>query len=322
MTAPAISIVLCTYNGERYLPELLDSVQKQTLRPAELIWCDDRSNDATLEIASEFCKAAPFPVAFSVNRQTLGPMQNFAHAMSRVTGTHVALCDQDDVWLPEKLATLLENFAHPATKLVYSDSLLVDEELNSLGRTFLEQRGNRHPGKDTLSFLLFQNTVSGCVSLFDAGILRLALPIPAAAIMHDWWVTLVASVAGNVRHVKEVTTLYRQHGGNVIGGGERYTLKSLQESGVPFGLLARAKRKFTISANQAIALCKRLEETHQEVPESLSAFVAALGGSRLELWRTCRRFDIQRGDWNRNLYFALGLFAHDSARLIQSERPG
>lgn len=319
MSTPAISIVLCTYNGEKYLQELLDSVQNQTLRPSELIWCDDRSTDATGEIAARFKETAPFPVRFSVNRQNLGPMQNFAHALSKVNGTHVALCDQDDVWLPQKLETLLDNFGGTETKLVYSDSLLVDENLNSLGGTFLEQRGNRHPKKDTLPFLLFQNTVSGCVSLFAADLLRIALPIPQAAIMHDWWVTLVASVLGDIRHVREVTTLYRQHGGNVIGGGERYTLRSLKDSGVPFGTWPKAKRKFTISANQAIALRQRLDEAAQNSPEPLAAFVTALGGSRLELWRTCKKFDIQRGDWTRNLYFALGLFAHDSAELIGSE---
>lgn len=319
MTAPAISIVLCTYNGERYLPELLESIQKQTLLPVELIWCDDRSKDATARIAAEFAEAAPFPVRFSINPEVLGPMQNFGHAMSRVNGTHVALCDQDDVWLPEKLEKLVEHFRDPATRLVYSDSLLVDENLGSLGKTFLEQRGNRHASKDTLSFLLFQNTVSGCVSVLDAGLLSIALPIPDAAIMHDWWVTLVASVEGKVRQLEEVTTLYRQHGGNVIGGGERYTPKSLRESGVPFGVWRKARRKFTASANQAIALQQRLEDRDRRAPEPLSAFVAALGMSRLELWRTCRQFDIQRGDWIRNLYFAAGLFAHDANELIRSE---
>lgn len=319
MTAPAISIVLCTYNGERYLPELLDSLLKQTLLPAELIWCDDRSSDATQEIAAEFRGAAPFPVEFSVNRENLGPMQNFGHAMAGVTGTHVALCDQDDVWLPEKLQKLIENVRDPTTKLVYSDSLLVDENLDSLGKTFLEQRGNLHVKKDTLSFLLFQNTVSGCVSMFDADLLPVVLPIPEAAIMHDWWVTLVASVVGEVRHVEEVTTLYRQHGGNVIGGGKRYTVKSLQQSGVPFGMWRKSRRKFTISANQAIALRQRLEDRNIQAPEPLSAFVMALGQSRRQLWRTCKKFDIQRGDWNRNLYFTLGLFAHDSDKLISRE---
>jgi glycosyltransferase involved in cell wall biosynthesis len=301
------------------LQELLDSVQKQSLLPSELIWCDDGSADATREIAEKFKEAAPFPVEFSVNGQNLGPMQNFAYALSKVNGTHVALCDQDDVWLPQKLEQLLDEFGDAATKLAYSDSLLVDENLNSLGGTFLEQRGNRHVKKDSLSFLLFQNTVSGCVSLFDADLLRIALPIPDVAIMHDWWITLVASIAGNVKHVKEITTLYRQHGENVIGGGERYTLRSLHESGIPFRMWSRAKRKFTISANQAIALRERLEEIGVEAPEPLSRFVMALGRSRLELWRTCRKFDIQRGDWSRNLYFTLGLLAHDPTELIRSK---
>ena len=319
MTAPAISVVLCTYNGERYLPELLDSVQQQSMAPSELIWCDDQSTDATPQIAEEFIKSAPFPVRFSVNSENLGPMLNFGHALTRVSGTHVALCDQDDFWLPEKLEKLTGYIADKTTKLVYSDSLLVDENLESLGQTFLEQRGNRHPRKDSLPFLLFQNTVSGCVSMFDAGLLSIALPIPDDAIMHDRWVTLFASDCGEVKHINEVTTLYRQHGGNVIGGNDRYTPQSLHEAGIPFGLWRKAGRLFTASANQAIALQDRLKNSSVQTPEPLSALVKALGESRSELWRTCRRFDIQRGDWIRNLYFNLGLFAHAPDRLIRNE---
>ena len=319
MTTHAISVVLCTYNGERFLPELLASVQRQSLPPAELIWCDDGSSDATVEIAQKFIKTATFPVRFSINPHKLGPMKNFSHALSRVTGTHVALCDQDDSWLPEKLARLADCFSDPNVKLVYSDSLLVDENLNSLGQVFLKRRGVGHFKKDSLPYLLFQNTVSGCACMFDAELLSVALPIPDEAIMHDWWIALIASAHGEVKHINAVTILYRQHGGNVLGGSAgRYSAENLRASGVPFGLRREAQRKFTASANQAIALRGRLEKSRVPPPESLSAFVKALDKSRPELWQTCRRFDIQRGDWIRNLSFTLGLFSHDSNTLIRN----
>ena len=81
----------------------------------------------------------------------------------------------------------------------------------------------------------------------------------------------------------------------------------------------KAGRKFAISANQAIALQKRLEQRGIEAPESLTRFVTSLEHSKLELWRTCREFDIQRGDWLRNLYFAIGLLAHHQSDLSYIE---
>lgn len=314
-----ISIVLCTYNGEKFLPDLLDSLLKQTLLPTELVWRDDRSTDSTSQIAADFIRRAPFPVDFSVNPENLGPMQNFGHAMSGATGSHIALCDQDDVWLPEKLEQIIQYFSEPETKLVYSNSLLLDSDRGLSEQTFLEQRGTQHPNKDTLSYLLFQNTVSGCMSMFTSDLLPLALPVPDAAIMHDWWITLVASAVGRVKHIPAVTTLYRQHSDNVIGAPERFTLASLRQSGVPFGLWHRAGRKFEISANQAIALQNRFKEQQMEPPGSLTEFTAHLGKSRVDLFRSCQKLDIQRGDWIRNLYFVLGLLAYRPAKLIETE---
>lgn len=315
MTVPDVSIVLCTYNGEKYLPELLDSLLEQTLLPSELVWRDDQSTDRTVEIASDFAQRAPFPVDFAINPQNLGPIQNFGQAMSNVKGSHIALCDQDDVWLPRKLEQLAGPFTRPGTTLAYSNSFLVDGDLNCSDQTFLEQRGTQHFKKDTLPYLLFQNTVSGCVSMFPSDLLPTVLPIPNAAIMHDWWIALVAAAEGQITHIPDVTVLYRQHTANVLGAPPRFTMASYRASGLPFSLWRKAGNKFAISANQAIALQRRLEQREIQIPESLSGLVENLGHSKLGLWRACRQFDIQRGDWIRNLYFAAGLLAHRKSDL-------
>ena len=319
MTNPNVSIVLCTYNGEKYLPELLGSLLRQTLLPTELVWRDDRSTDRTAEIASAFAEQSPFPVNFAVNPENLGPIQNFGHAISQANGTYIALCDQDDVWLPEKLEQLVRHFRKPETKLVYSNSYLVDGDLNSSEQTFLEQRGTQHAKKDTLSYLLFQNTVSGCVSMFTADLLPAVLPIPKVAIMHDWWIALVAAAEGRIKHIPEVTVLYRQHSDNVLGAPARFTIASYRASGMPFSLCRKAGKKFAVSANQAIALKNRLEKRGVEAPESLTNFVLNLRRSRQDLWRTCKQFDIQRGDWIRNVYFVAGLLTHRRTDLIDIE---
>src|SRR5882762_9087557 len=98
-----ISIAMCTYNGARYLREQLDSIAAQTRPPSELIVCDDNSLDETREIVAGFAASAPFPVRLGVNEQNLGSIRNFERAIKLCEGDLIALSDQDDVWLPEKL---------------------------------------------------------------------------------------------------------------------------------------------------------------------------------------------------------------------------
>ena len=98
-----ISVALCTCNGARFLSEQLVSLAEQTLRPIELVVCDDASDDGTWQLLEEFQRSAPFPVRLYRNVRRLGIAQNFEQAMLLCEGDVIALCDQDDVWLPEKL---------------------------------------------------------------------------------------------------------------------------------------------------------------------------------------------------------------------------
>src|SRR5947208_14214106 len=104
MPKRSISVAMCTYNGERFLKEQLESLAAQTRQPDELVVCDDRSTDSTPHIVEAFARAAPFPVRLEVNDRCLGSTKNFEHAILRCTGALIALSDQDDVWHPEKLA--------------------------------------------------------------------------------------------------------------------------------------------------------------------------------------------------------------------------
>ena len=102
-----ISVAMCTYNGEKYLREQLESIALQTRLPAELVICDDRSTDSTSEIIRNFADSAPFPVRFNLNPVNLGGAtkgitKNFEQASRLCTGDLIAFCDQDDVWLPKK----------------------------------------------------------------------------------------------------------------------------------------------------------------------------------------------------------------------------
>jgi len=103
MTNVPISIAMATYNGESFLAEQLDNLAKQTLKPLELVVCDDGSTDDTVAILEGFAALAPFPVSIHRNGTRLGHTENFLKAANLCSGKWIGFCDQDDVWLPNKL---------------------------------------------------------------------------------------------------------------------------------------------------------------------------------------------------------------------------
>src|SRR5258708_1747298 len=118
-----VSVALCTYNGARFLREQLESIAAQTHIPAELVACDDASTDDSFSILESFAKSAVFPVRLVRNEIRVGSTKNFEQAIGLCTGEIIALCDQDDVWLPEKLARIGEELArHRDAVMVFSDA--------------------------------------------------------------------------------------------------------------------------------------------------------------------------------------------------------
>ena len=135
----------------------------------------------------------------------------------------MALADQDDQWLPEKLEsslTLLKQLEQihgvEMPLMVHSDLALIDSDGTPLGCSYL-QRQRLDPSRTGLDDLVLTNVVTGCSVLLNRALLQKALPIPAEALMHDWWLALVASANGVIGFLPEPAVLYRQHGSNVLG---------------------------------------------------------------------------------------------------------
>ncbi|HVF45537.1 MAG TPA: glycosyltransferase family 2 protein [Pyrinomonadaceae bacterium] len=219
------SVAMCTYNGARFLGAQLASVAAQTLAPGELVVCDDRSTDETASIVREFASSAPFPVRLHVNEQNLGSTRNFERAVSLCAGELIALSDQDDVWLPHKLARLEQEFARDASALaVFSDAEVVDEETRPTGRGLWESVGVSAgelalmEGGRGVGELLRGATVTGATMAVRASLRGLALPFPAdLPLIHDGWMVLLAACVGGVRPVPERLVLYRRHGSQQVG---------------------------------------------------------------------------------------------------------
>jgi glycosyltransferase involved in cell wall biosynthesis len=232
---PRISVALCTFEGARFLEPQLESLAAQTRLPDELVACDDGSSDGTVEILRAFAGRSPFPVRIEVNAATLRSTKNFEKAIGLCTGDLIATCDQDDVWLPEKLALCEEAFARdPRIGLVFSDAEVVDERLRPLGYRLWDavhfgraaQRRVRR-GR-AFDLLLRQWVMTGATMMFRAEFRSTLLPIPECWI-HDGWIAFLIGALAPVGMIPQPTVLYRQHAAQQIGAarltwGETYAL--------------------------------------------------------------------------------------------------
>ena len=228
MVKPApIEVVLPTYNGAFYLEAQLASIHAQTLRPIRVLLRDDGSSDGTPALLQVLQQRYGAWLQVLPADGNLGCAANVNRLLEATSAPFVALADQDDLWLPQKLEQALalmqqlERHHGAATPLlVHSDLELVDEAGAPLGCTYL-QRQRLDPQRTASVDLALTNVVTGCTALLNRALVAQALPIPPQALMHDWWLALVASAFGQIALLEQPTVLYRQHGGNVLGAQGR-----------------------------------------------------------------------------------------------------
>lgn len=210
MDSPLISIALCTYNGEKYLLEQLDSIIGQTHKNIEIIAVDDCSSDDTLVILQKYALKHSQIKVFC-NSENKGYSKNFEYAISLCKGDYIAISDQDDIWVSDKLEVLLDKIKINDDLLVYSNSLSIDERGNSLNKTSFDKRSS-YEGDDPRALAL-SNIFLGHSMLFKRELLEIAFPIPQYS-TYDAWLGFVATNRGRVCVLKQVTTLFRQHNSN------------------------------------------------------------------------------------------------------------
>ncbi len=224
-----VDILLATYNGGAHLAELLDSLRAQTHRELTVLVRDDGSTDRTVEIVRRYADDARGPSvrlveAAAPGQPPLGPGGNFGRLLAASSASRVMFCDQDDVWLPEKVARTLDRLAAaqrespPRTPLlVHTDLAVVDEALRPVAPSLWAYQNIRPVGRETLAKLLVQNVVTGCTAMLNRPLVDRIGDIPRPIRLHDWWAALVAAAFGRVVHLPEATVLYRQHPGNDTG---------------------------------------------------------------------------------------------------------
>jgi glycosyltransferase involved in cell wall biosynthesis len=228
---PQVSVALCTCNGEAYLSEQVASILNQTVLPTQIVLSDDASHDRSIELfehALEQAKVSRLDVSeidivILRNRAALGVTGNFEQAISHCTGDLIALCDQDDLWVPHRLERMHEEFIQdPDLLLLFTDSRLVDATGLPLSHsTFQALRVSDHEKElvhsgRALDVFVRRNLVTGATTLFRRELFEKARPFPDSWV-HDEWLGIVAAAAGRVDFLSEVLTDYRQHGSNEIG---------------------------------------------------------------------------------------------------------
>ncbi len=220
-TTPTVAVLLSTYNGEAYLEAQLDSLVAQEGVAIEIFVRDDGSSDRTREILARHARAPLRLAAPADGGIGIGPASSFLRLLATAPDSfdYYAFCDQDDVWLPDKLARATGVLAGaPATEpcLYCSRVQCVDETLRPLGPSPVN-RDSR------FEHLLFENIAYGNTVVInpEARSLVCSASPGTGAIMHDWWCALVVSALGTVIHDDETRILYRQHSGNTIGASTR-----------------------------------------------------------------------------------------------------
>lgn len=233
-----IDILMSTYNGERFLQEQLDSLLAQDFADWRLIVRDDGSSDATPAMLQSFVDAHPDKAVFlKPDGRNLGPSQGFAYLLERAEAPYIMFCDQDDVWLPEKISTtfthmqtLVQQYTDDIPLLVHTDLQVVDEQLCPMAASFCVANGLAPQNSSQLHAELMMNVVTGCTVMLNQAARRMVLPIPVEAVMHDWWCALVVASFGKASFLDMPLMLYRQHGANTYGSREYSLATFFQEA--------------------------------------------------------------------------------------------
>lgn len=317
-----ITILMATHNGEKYIAEQIESILGQTDKDWKLVIQDDCSTDRTSEIARRYAEGYPKRVSFLQLEKPSGSAKaNFFSMLKYADTEYMMTCDQDDVWLPDKIKITLEKMHEMESKfgsaiplLVHTDLKVVDERLNKISDSLFNLQ-NLNSRRNQLNHIMVQNIVTGCTMMVNRALTVMVqdslkqqaiewsvphLPTLQQAIMHDWWFALAAAALGHIGFVSEPTVLYRQHGHNEVGakntGSLRYNIGRLLNN-------KQSGSALEATYNQADCFLKmygsKLTPLHHEI---VKVYCSIPDCSKVKRLRTIFRYDF----WKNGLYRRCG----------------
>lgn len=303
-----VAILLSTYNGEVYLKYLLDSLVSQSYRNIKIYIRDDGSTDKSLEIINQFLSENVMLVKDELGN--LKSASSFLQMLSVARADIYMFCDQDDIWLPEKVLNAVKSIGEcgfSSSLLFHTDLIIVDQHLNKISDSFNRHEGIILPAGHGFSHLIVQNCVVGCTMAITEELVKLSALRdikPKSIAMHDWWFALYASCFGRVIYSSRADILYRQHEHNVSGVNKKnfYQKLLLQFSVIGIKKINNYKRKV---ASQAISFSDFYGD---KIPKNLIEDLKSVGklgeGSGLKGVFSC----FKRGIGLQNTYMNISIF--------------
>lgn len=223
-----ISVALCTYNGEKYLPEQLESIKRQSVPVDELVVCDDGSTDGTFDILHKLAREVAFSVRIFKNKSNLGSTKNFEKCLSLCQGDLIFCCDQDDAWRSDKVekqAAYLRD--HPDIDAVFSNALVMDDDSKPTGSTIWQEvqftagQQRRWQAGQAHEILFGGFVVTGATLALRRSCLERLMPFPThiPRLIHDAWIALALSLESKIDFIAEPLVSYRMHASQQVGFG-------------------------------------------------------------------------------------------------------
>ena len=244
-----IEILLATYNGERFLPEQIESIISQSFKDYNILASDDNSSDCTFEILRSYESVLGEKIKV-VQSNTHSAKENFYNLLDMADAEYIALCDQDDFWESDRLKKSLEaiqrlekRYGKETPILVHSDLEIVDENLNSQNKKMSELTGINEAIKyakkeskylytisteKSFSRYLVENNITGNTVIINKALLDI-YKRPEVSFMHDWWLGLIAFTFGKVGFLNECLVKYRQHENNELGAKNPLELHNIKK---------------------------------------------------------------------------------------------
>jgi glycosyltransferase involved in cell wall biosynthesis len=221
-----IDILLSTYNGASYIEDQLNSIIEQTDNDWTLLIRDDNSKDNTVSILRSYVDKYPEKIKLVSDNKTenIGPIRSFEFLLNQSQADYIMFCDQDDIWLPEKISLTkqemlrMESINKDIPLLVYTDLIVVNENRKVLFDSFWSYAG-LYPqlASKNIYYLAIRNCVTGCTTMINKKAKEISLPFVYPLEMHDAWVAINTMKYGKISYIKNQTIEYRQHGSNVCG---------------------------------------------------------------------------------------------------------
>jgi glycosyltransferase involved in cell wall biosynthesis len=294
-----ISVLLATYNGEKYISEQIESILSQTYQDFTLYIHDDNSTDNTYKIISEYAQKHPKKIIVSQNETNVGGAKNnFLQMMIERKDDYVMLCDQDDIWLPDKITKSLAKIKDMEKEhgvstpiLVYTNLTVVKDNLEIISYSY-EKMANKNFDKNSLNFAVAMNNVAGCTAMYNRALSEMIQATQVAQanyiVMHDWWLYLIATALGKCGAIHYPTVLYRQHKGNESGAKRVLSPKYI------YYVLTHLKKMSSMindSYKQAEVFSRMYgDKLSIENAELLGAYASLRNLSRLKRVRTVRKY--------------------------------